>query len=74
MVYGIVYDPNGKGIMAPMEYTLMVYSPNGKGMVKGYGQKIKKIQYKRYSVNQSQFYGDYMKWTRAILPPVFEEF
>ena len=27
------YSPNGKRIMAPMEYTLMVYSSNGKGMV-----------------------------------------
>ena len=27
------YSPNGKGIMAPMEYSLIVYSPNGKGMV-----------------------------------------
>ena len=22
------YSPNGKGVMAPMEYTPMVYSPN----------------------------------------------
>ena len=29
----MVYDPNGKVFMAPMECTLMVYSPNGKGMV-----------------------------------------
>ena len=27
------YNPNKKGIMAPMEYTLMVNSPNRKGMV-----------------------------------------
>ena len=27
------YRPSGKGIMAPMEYTLKVYSPNEKGMV-----------------------------------------
>ena len=27
------YRPSGKGIMAPMEYTLKVYSPNKKGMV-----------------------------------------
>ena len=40
MVYGIVYDPSGKGIMAPMEYTLMVYSHSEKSMVKRYGQKI----------------------------------
>ena len=30
---GMVYGPNGKGIMASMEYTLMIYSPSGKGMV-----------------------------------------
>ena len=27
------YSPNGKCIMAPMEYTLKVYSPKGKGML-----------------------------------------
>ena len=25
--------PNGKGIMASMEYSLITYSPNGTGMV-----------------------------------------
>ena len=25
--------PNGKGIMASMEYSLITYSPNGRGMV-----------------------------------------
>ena len=29
----IEYNPNGKDILPPMEYTLMVYIPNGKGMV-----------------------------------------
>ena len=29
----IVYGPNGKGIMAPIEYTLKIYSLNGKSMV-----------------------------------------
>ena len=29
---GVVYDPNEKGIMASVEYTLMIYSPNGKSM------------------------------------------
>ena len=29
----MVYGPNGKGIMASMEYTLIIYSPNGKGIV-----------------------------------------
>ena len=28
----MVYGPNGKGIMASMEYILIIYSPNGKGM------------------------------------------
>ena len=27
------YSPNGKGIMALREYSLVVYIPNGKGMV-----------------------------------------
>ena len=30
---GMVYGPNGKGIMASVEYILMIYSPKGKGMV-----------------------------------------
>ena len=30
---GMVYGPNGKGIMASLEYTLIIYSPSGKGMV-----------------------------------------
>ena len=29
---GMVYGPNGKGIIASLEYTLIIYSPNGKGM------------------------------------------
>ena len=29
----MVYGPNGKGIMASMEYTPMVYNPTGKVMV-----------------------------------------
>ena len=28
----IVYGPNGKGIMASLEYTLIIYNPNGKSM------------------------------------------
>ena len=27
------YNPSGKDIMTPMEFTLIVYSPNGKCMV-----------------------------------------
>ena len=30
---GKVYGPDGKNIMASVEYTVIVYSPNGKGMV-----------------------------------------
>ena len=30
---GMVYGPNGKGIMASIEYSLTIYSPNGRGMV-----------------------------------------
>ena len=29
----VEYSSNGKGIMAPMEYSRMVYRPNEKGMV-----------------------------------------
>ena len=29
----MVYGPNGKGIMASVEYTLIIYSLYGKGMV-----------------------------------------
>ena len=29
---GMVYGPNGKGIIASLEYTLIIYSPNGKDM------------------------------------------
>ena len=30
---GMIFGPNGKDIMAPMECTPMVYNCNGKGMV-----------------------------------------
>ena len=30
---GMIYGPNGKSIMVPMEYTPVVYRSNGKGMV-----------------------------------------
>ena len=30
---GMAYGHNGKGIMASMEYSLIIYSPNGRGMV-----------------------------------------
>ena len=42
MVYGPNgNNPNGKGIMDPMEYVLMVHSPNGQGMV------LRKIVFQR---------------------------
>ena len=49
-VKGMVYGPNGKGIMASMKYILKIYSPHGKGM------HYKQMHYKRYNVNQNQFY------------------
>ena len=30
---GMIYGPNGKGIVASMEYSIIIYSPNEKGMV-----------------------------------------
>ena len=30
---GMVYGPNGKGIMASLEYILIIYSPHEKDMV-----------------------------------------
>ena len=45
------YNPNGKGITVPKEYVLMVHSPNGKGMV--LQRLLKKIQLKRYKINQN---------------------
>ena len=61
MVYRMVYDPNGKGIMAPVEYILIVYSLNGKYSIKD-----------TMSIKISFIH--YMKWTRVILPAAFEEF
>ena len=77
------YNPNGKDIMAPMEYVLMVHSPNGKGIalrktVFGRdnchgGKRLKKYSIKdTMSINISFMH--YMKWTRVMLPVVFEEF
>ena len=57
------HNINGKGIMAPMEYTLLVYSPNGKSMVLWkivfeviVMVKDKRIPYKRHNVNQNLYY------------------
>ena len=56
------YSPNGKGIMIPMKYTLIIYSPNGNDMVlwknafgidNRHGKKLKKMQQERYNVNQN---------------------
>ena len=48
----VEYNQNGKSIVAPKEYFLMVHSPNRKGLVL---RKIvkKKIQHKRYNANQN---------------------
>ena len=45
------YNPNVKGITEPKEYVLMVHSPNGKGIV--LQRLLKKIQLKRYNINQN---------------------
>ena len=75
------YKSNGKGIMTPMEDILMVYSPNGKDVLwkivfRSAIVKIKdkKMQHKRYNVNQNKFFLHYMKRTREMLPVVFKEF
>ena len=56
------YSPNGKGIMTPMKYILIIYSPNGNHMVlwknafgidNRHGKKLKKMQQERYNVNQN---------------------
>ena len=77
------YKPNGKGIMTPVEDILMVYSPNGKDVLwkivfRSAIVKVldkKKMQHKRYNVNQNKFFLHYMKRTRVIvmLPVVFKE-
>ena len=55
---GMIYGPNGKGIVAAMEYTPMVYSPNGKEMVYGRlffrrGNDPSKRLHKRCNVNKN---------------------
>ena len=59
---GMVYDPNGKGIMASLEHNFIIYSCNGKGMVlwknvfpsgNRQGKRKKKMPYKRYHVGQN---------------------
>ena len=75
------YNLNGKGIMAPMEYVLMVYSHNRKGMILrkivfrsgNCHSKRKKMQYKRFAIS-IKISHDYIKWTKIVLPVVFEEF
>ena len=42
----VKYNPNGKGIMAPKEYTPMKKAWS-------YGRLFKKIQHKRYNANQN---------------------
>ena len=82
---GMVYGPNGKGIMASMEYTLIMYSPMEKVwfykilffqvvivMVK---DKKRCIIKGRMSIKTSfMHYKNYITRTRVKLPVVFEEF
>ena len=58
----MVYGPNGKGIMASMEYTLIIYSPMEKvwfyeilffQVVIVMVKDKKKMYYKRNNVNQN---------------------
>ena len=78
--------PNGKGIMASLEYTLMIYSPNGKGMGlwnivfpsgNRHGKRkkrcIKKIQC-RSKLVLCITGTTRVTWTRVKLPVAFEEF
>ena len=79
----VEYIPNGKGIIIPIEYTLMVYSPNGKVMVlwkivfqsgNGLGKKLKKRYVIKDAMSVKISFMHYMKWARVILPVVFEGF
>ena len=82
---GIVYGPNGKRIMASMEYTLMIYNPSGKGMVfwnivfpsgNPHDKKWKSCTIKDTMSIKISFMHDRncITWTRVKLPVVFEEF
>ena len=82
---GMVYGPNGKGIIASLEYTLIIYSPNGKGMAlwnivfpsgNRHGKRKKRCTKKDTMSVKISFmhYRNYITWTRVKLPVVCEEF
>ena len=58
------HSPNGKGIIAPVEYIRMVTSI----------AKDKKIQYERHTISIKTSFINYMKWRKVMPPVVFEEF
>ena len=60
------YSPNGKGIMAPVEYTPMVCSPNGKVMFlwkiifrrgNGHGKRLQKYNIKHIYLRYLNLHG-----------------
>ena len=79
----MVYGPNGKGIMALIEYTLIIYGPSGKSMVlwniifpRGMIKDKKWCTMKDTMSIKISFthYRNYIAWTTVKLPVVFEEF
>ena len=79
----MVYGPNGKGIMALIEYTLIIYGPSGKSMVlwniifpSGMIKDKKWCTMKDTMSIKISFthYRNYIAWTTVKLPVVFEEF
>ena len=82
---GMVYGPNGKGIMASLKYTLIIYGPNGKGTAlwnivfpsgNRHGKRRKRYTKKIQCRSKINFmhYRNYITWTTVKLPVVFEEF
>ena len=82
---GMVCGPNGYGIMASIEYTLIIYSTNGKDMflwniVFPSGNRHRK-RLKRCTIKDTMsikvnfiLYRNCITWTRVKLPVVFEDF
>ena len=82
---GMVYGPNGKRIMASLEYTLIIYSSSGKGMAlwkivfpsgNRNGKRKKRCTKKDAMSIKISFihYRNHITWTRVKLSVVFEEF
>ena len=78
------YNTNGKCIMAPVKYILIIYSPNLKCMVlwkivfeigNAHGERLKKCSVKDIMSVKLSFM-HYLKKTRVMLPVAFgiEEF